>query len=102
MRRGGGLLPFLEKGSVCPQQQSSTALPEPPIQRRPRKTFDWSTAFIAVVVIAAAATVYWRDGKARFLEILYADVWLFIDILPKVLAACLIASSGQLNGSPRT
>ena len=64
----------------------------PPIQRRPRKTFDWSTAFIAVCVVVAAAIVYWRDGPARFLDILYADVWLFIDILPKVLAACLIAS----------
>jgi uncharacterized membrane protein YraQ (UPF0718 family) len=75
-----------------PHHQSNASLPEPPIQRRPRKTFDWSTAFIAVVVIAAAVTVYWRDGQARFLEILYADTWLFIDILPKVLAACLIAS----------
>jgi uncharacterized membrane protein YraQ (UPF0718 family) len=67
-------------------------LPEPPIQRRPRKTFDWSTAFIAVVVVIAAVIVYWRDGQAHFLEILYADTRLFIDILPKVLAACLIAS----------
>ena len=65
---------------------------EAPIQRRPRKPFDWSTAFIAVAVIAAAAIVYWRDGQARFLEILSADVLLFVDILPKVLAACLIAS----------
>jgi uncharacterized membrane protein YraQ (UPF0718 family) len=67
-------------------------LPEAPIQRRPRKTFDWSTAFIAVVVVVAAGIVYWRDGQARFLEILSADVVLFLDILPKVLAACLIAS----------
>ena len=67
-------------------------MPEAPIQRRPRKTFDWSTAFIAVVVLVAAAIVYWRDGQARFLEILSADVSLFLDILPKVLAACLIAS----------
>lgn len=65
---------------------------EAPIQRRPRKTFDWSTAFIAVVVVAAAVVVYWRDGQARFLEILLADFLLFVDILPKVLAACLIAS----------
>ncbi len=65
---------------------------EAPIQRRPRKSFDWSTAFIAVVVFGAAIVVYWRDGEARFLEILSHDVTLFIDILPKVLAACLIAS----------
>jgi uncharacterized membrane protein YraQ (UPF0718 family) len=65
---------------------------EAPIQRRPRKTFDWSTAFIAVVVVVAAAIVYWRDGQARFMEILVSDLNLFVDILPKVLAACLIAA----------
>ena len=62
------------------------------IQRRPRKPFDWSTAFIAVVVVTAAVVVYTRDGQARFLEILTSDVLLFLDILPKVLAACLIAT----------
>ncbi len=67
-------------------------MPEAPIQRRPRKTFDWSTAFIAVVVIGSAIVVYRRDGQARFFEILTSDVHLFIDILPKVLAACLIAA----------
>jgi uncharacterized membrane protein YraQ (UPF0718 family) len=36
--------------------------------------------------------VYLRDGSARFREILTSDVLLFVDILPKVLAACLIAS----------
>jgi len=33
-----------------------------------------------------------RDGQARFLEILFSDLSLFVDILPKVLAACLIAA----------
>jgi uncharacterized membrane protein YraQ (UPF0718 family) len=65
---------------------------EPPIKRRPRQTFDWSTAFIAVAVVIAAVIVYRRDGEARFLEILKADLYLFVDILPKVLAACLIAA----------
>ena len=65
---------------------------EAPLQRRPRKPFDWSTAFIAVVVVASAIVVYLRDGQARFLEILSSDVSLFIDILPKVMAACLIAA----------
>ena len=65
---------------------------EAPLQRRPRKSFDWSTAFIAVVMIGAAIAVYLRDGQARFLEILSSDVSLFIDILPKVMAACLIAA----------
>jgi uncharacterized membrane protein YraQ (UPF0718 family) len=65
---------------------------EPPIKRRPRSTFDWSSASIAVAVAISAAVVYWRDGEARFFEILYSDFHLFIDILPKVLAACLIAA----------
>jgi uncharacterized membrane protein YraQ (UPF0718 family) len=65
---------------------------EAPIQRRPRRPFDWSTAFIAVVVGGAAIAVYWRDGQERFVEILTGDFVLFVDILPKVLAACLIAS----------
>ena len=66
--------------------------PEAPLQRRPRKAFDWSSATVAVVVVVSAAVVYWRDGQAKFLEILVSDFHLFIDILPKVLAACLIAS----------
>jgi uncharacterized membrane protein YraQ (UPF0718 family) len=65
---------------------------EAPLQRRPRRAFDWSSAAIAVAVAVSAAVVYWRDGQARFLEILFTDLVLFVDILPKVLAACLIAS----------
>ncbi len=66
--------------------------PEAPIKRVKRKAFDWSSAAVAVAVVVSAAVVYWRDGQARFLEILLGDVHLFIDILPKVLAACLIAA----------
>jgi uncharacterized membrane protein YraQ (UPF0718 family) len=65
---------------------------EPPLKRRPRKAFDWSSATIAVAVTVAAVIVYRRDGQARFLEILVSDFHLFVDILPKVLAACLIAA----------
>lgn len=65
---------------------------EAPIKRRPRKAFDWSTASIAVAVLVSALVVYWRDGEAKFFEILISDFYLFVDILPKVLAACLIAS----------
>jgi uncharacterized membrane protein YraQ (UPF0718 family) len=65
---------------------------EAPLKRRRRTSFDWSTAFIAVAVVVSAVVVYRRDGQGRFLEILFSDVALFIDILPKVLAACLIAA----------
>ena len=66
--------------------------PEAPLKRVKRKAFDWSSAAVAVAVVVSAAVVYWRDGQGRFLEILLGDVGLFIDILPKVLAACLIAA----------
>lgn len=65
---------------------------EAPIQRRPRKPFDWSTAFIAVTVLGSALVIYLRDGEARVVEIFFHDLKIFIDIMPKVLAACLIAA----------
>lgn len=59
---------------------------------RRRRAFDWSTAAIAAVAFAAAAIVYARDGHERFLVILFGDVFLFAEILPKVLAGCLIGA----------
>ncbi len=70
-----------------------TPPPLPPIiKRRKRKPFDWSTAGIGLMMLTAAAIVYFRDGKDRFLEILYHDLWLFADVLLKVLAGCLIGA----------
>jgi uncharacterized membrane protein YraQ (UPF0718 family) len=63
-----------------------------PPQRRRRRAFDWSTAAIALCAIAAAAAVYWRDGREHFLDILVGDVTLFGEMLPKVLAGCLIGA----------
>lgn len=54
--------------------------------------FDWSTAAITVIAAAAAAAVYWRDGREHFIAILSGDVALFGDMLPKVLAGCLIGA----------
>jgi uncharacterized membrane protein YraQ (UPF0718 family) len=68
---------------------------ETPAEAKPprrRKTFDWSAAVILAIVVAAAAYVYWRDGKDRFLEVAWHDFGLFGDMLPKVLAGCLIAA----------
>lgn len=62
--------------------------PHPP--RRRRRAFDWSTAVIALLSGAAALTVYWRDGPAKFLTVLDSDLWLFAAMVPKVLAGCLI------------
>jgi uncharacterized membrane protein YraQ (UPF0718 family) len=64
--------------------------PTPP--RRRRRAFDWSTATIAALAFAAAAAVYWRDGRAHFLTILVGDLTLFGEMLPKVLAGCLIGA----------
>jgi len=60
--------------------------------RSRRRAFDWSTATIAVFAFAAAATVYWRDGFEHFFDILTGDVVLVGEMLPKVLAGCLIAA----------
>jgi uncharacterized membrane protein YraQ (UPF0718 family) len=55
-----------------------------------RKTFDWSTAVITVCMLAAAVVVYLRDGPARFAAVFFNDVNIFLDILPKMAAGCLI------------
>ena len=47
---------------------------------------------VTVLVLSAATTVYLRDGSARFFEILLHDSALFVDMLPKVLAGCLIGA----------
>ena len=65
---------------------------QPPSARRPLKTFDWSTAFVAALVVGAALYVYLRDGRLQFLEILYADFVLFGEMVPRVIAGCLIGA----------
>jgi uncharacterized membrane protein YraQ (UPF0718 family) len=67
-------------------------LSTPPPPRRRRRAFDWSTAVIALLAFTAAATVYLRDGHQRFLDVLISDVSLFGEMLPKVLAGCLIGA----------
>jgi uncharacterized membrane protein YraQ (UPF0718 family) len=68
--------------------------PEPSSDPRPHRRrpgpFDWSTAVIAGLVLTAAITVYLRDGGARVLAILTDDFGLFFEMMPKVLAGCLI------------
>ena len=55
-----------------------------------RKTFDWSTAVITVLMASAALTVYLRDGWDRFAAVFLGDMNIFVDILPKMAAGCLI------------
>jgi hypothetical protein len=64
--------------------------PNPP--RRRGRAFDWSTATIAALAFTAAAIIYWRDGREHFLAVLGGDITLLGNMLPKVLAGCLIAA----------
>lgn len=45
-----------------------------------------------MLAFAAAAAVYARDGREHFFTILLGDVTLFGEMLPKVLAGCLIGA----------
>jgi uncharacterized membrane protein YraQ (UPF0718 family) len=44
------------------------------------------------MAVTAATTVYVRDGREHFFAILLGDVTLFAEMLPKVLAGCLIGA----------
>jgi uncharacterized membrane protein YraQ (UPF0718 family) len=59
---------------------------------RRKAAFDWSTAVVAAMVVVAAVYVYIRDGAAHFNEVLFTDFYLFLDVLPKVLAGALIGA----------
>ncbi len=64
----------------------------PQLARRRRRAFDWPTAILIAIVATAAAYVFWRDGVERSLEVVWGDADLFLSMLPKVLAGCLIAA----------
>ncbi len=57
-----------------------------------RRSFDWAAAMILLIVVVAASYVYWRDGAERFYHVMWHDLGLFGDMLPKVLAGTLIAA----------
>jgi uncharacterized membrane protein YraQ (UPF0718 family) len=67
-------------------------LTNPTPQRRRRRAFDWSTGAIATLSGGAALAVYWRDGAEAFYAILRSDLALFGEMLPKVMAGCLIGA----------
>jgi uncharacterized membrane protein YraQ (UPF0718 family) len=60
------------------------------MSERRRKPFDWSTAIVFAISAVSAITVYVRGGPDRFLSILQSDILLFGNMLPKMLAGCLI------------
>lgn len=68
--------------------QSETPRPA----RRKRRAIDWPTVILVAIVVTAAGYVYWRDGAARFLDVVRSDTDLFARMMPNVLAGCLIAA----------
>jgi uncharacterized membrane protein YraQ (UPF0718 family) len=61
-------------------------------QRRRVRSFEWSTAIIASISIAAGIAVYLRDGSDKVIAILSKDLELLVGMLPKMAAGCLIAA----------
>jgi uncharacterized membrane protein YraQ (UPF0718 family) len=59
-------------------------------ERRRRKPFDFSTALIFTVSAVSGLTVYLHGGSERFFAVFRGDVLLFGNMLPKMLAGCLI------------
>jgi uncharacterized membrane protein YraQ (UPF0718 family) len=60
--------------------------------RKKRKPVGWSMIFIAVLVAVCVVLVWRRDGTSGVMEIFSSDVWLFGEILPRVLAGCLLGA----------
>jgi len=62
-----------------------------PERRRP-SSFEWSTAVIGGASLTAGIIVYFRDGPARALDILSHDLGIFVSMLPKMMAGCLVSA----------
>jgi uncharacterized membrane protein YraQ (UPF0718 family) len=75
-----------------PAPDADEAAESGPRRGRKRKLIDASTISIAVLVAISAALVYRRDGAEGVWEILKHDLTLFGDILPRVLAGCLLGA----------
>ncbi|MBN8944424.1 MAG: permease [Rhizobiales bacterium] len=67
---------------------------DPP--KKSRKIVDVSTLVVLALVLTGAFFVYRREGAHGLIEIFAEDAWLFVEILPKVLAGCLIGAFVQL------
>ena len=59
-------------------------------QASPRRLFDWSFWLIVVLTSVSLAVVWQRDGTAVVSHIFIDDLWLLIEIIPKVIAGTLI------------
>jgi uncharacterized membrane protein YraQ (UPF0718 family) len=76
--------------SEPPLKDPTSADDAEPKPRRARKPVGWSMIFIGVLVAISAVLVWRRDGIDGVLDILSHDLWLFGEIIPRVLAGCLL------------
>lgn len=60
--------------------------------RPPPPAWDWSTGFLTLIVVGAMAAVFIRDGSGRFVEIFIDNARLFGNMMPNVLAGCLVGA----------
>ena len=72
-----------------PGDDAAEAEPRPGSKRKP---IGWSMIVIAVLVAVSVVLVWRRDGIHGVTEILTNDLWLFGEILPRVLAGCLLGA----------
>ena len=72
-----------------------------PKPRRARKPVGWSMIFIGALVAVCAGLVWRRDGIDGVLKILTHDLWLFGEIMPRVLAGCLLGALHRGNSAAR-
>lgn len=63
-----------------------------PERRRRVSSFEWSTAVIGGVSLICGIIVYLRDGSGRAISILTHDLDLFVSMLPKMAAGCLVSA----------
>jgi uncharacterized membrane protein YraQ (UPF0718 family) len=63
---------------------------------RKRAVLDWPFAIVAALSLGSAAYVLSRDGVGVAQAILVEDIELFLTILPKVAAGCLIGALVRL------
>jgi uncharacterized membrane protein YraQ (UPF0718 family) len=63
---------------------------------RKRPLFDWAFGLVAALSLGSAAYVLSRDGLPVSRAILVEDIELFLMILPKVAAGCLIGAFVRL------
>ena len=80
----------MSEPSLKNESPESGAGAEASAPRKKGKPFGWSTFVIAVLVFVSCALVWRRDGIDGVWAILSHDVLLFGEIMPRVLAGCLL------------